>query len=185
GPMIYVGGQVDLDSAGNVRHRDDLAHQTDAVLDYIERVLSELGADLGDVVKLGAYYQATGRVDEDQFLRRIRRRIRTEPAPAITAIPLPRLAYPGMAGEIEAIAMRGTDRSRLPRLASQPRTHWAWPTGAEFSHGLRCGDLIFLSGNMARDDRGTVPNPNDIVEQAKLTLENIRKVLAGFGAAMD
>jgi enamine deaminase RidA (YjgF/YER057c/UK114 family) len=183
--MIYVGGQVDLDSRGNVRHRDDLERQTDAALDYIERVLNDLGADFEDVVKLGAYYRATNHGDEEHFLRRIRRRVRTEAAPALTAIPLPRLAYPGMAVEIEAIAMRDLDGSRLPRVASQPRAHWTWPTGAEFSHGLRCGELIFLSANMAKDARGTVPDPNGIVEQARLTLDNIRKVLAPFGAEMD
>jgi enamine deaminase RidA (YjgF/YER057c/UK114 family) len=185
GLMIYVGGQVDLDSVGTVRHPDDLDRQTDAAIEYLARVLQDLGADLDDVVKLSVYYRHATDVDEVELLRRMRRRVRVEPAPAVTAIPLPRLAYPGMAVEIEAIAMRGPGDSRLPRVASQPQAHWTWPAGAEFSHGLRCGDLIFLGGNMALDDLGTVPYPKDIVEQAKLTLANIRKVLVGFGAEMD
>ena len=41
--MIFVGGQVDLDSVGQVRHPGDLAHQTAEVVAYIDRVLADLG----------------------------------------------------------------------------------------------------------------------------------------------
>jgi enamine deaminase RidA (YjgF/YER057c/UK114 family) len=176
---------VDLDNQGNVRHPDDLDRQTDATFEYLGRVLNDLGADVDDVVKFGVYYKDSDDVDEVELLKRIRSHVRAEPAPAVTLIPLPRLAYPGMMVEIEAVAMRGSGGSRLPRVASRPRAHWTWPPGAEFSHGLRCDDLMFLSGNMALNDRGAAPHPKDIVAQAKLTLDNIRKVLLGLGAEMD
>ncbi|MFP6744058.1 MAG: RidA family protein, partial [Alphaproteobacteria bacterium] len=68
GDMIFVGGQVDLDSSGKVRHGDDLATQTVEVMAYMGRVLEGFGADLDDVVMLTAFYVNDGTIDEDAFL---------------------------------------------------------------------------------------------------------------------
>ena len=110
GEIIFVGGQVDLDSSGNVRHAGDLETQTGEVLAYIARVLDGFGVELADVVMLTAFYanDAKGNnVDEDEFLASVGAALPEAAAPAITAVPLPYLAYEGMLVEIEATAMRG------------------------------------------------------------------------------
>jgi len=53
GRWIQVAGQVGMDADGKVE--GDLAAQTHATLDNVEKVLAKVGADLGDVVKIVVY----------------------------------------------------------------------------------------------------------------------------------
>jgi 2-iminobutanoate/2-iminopropanoate deaminase len=53
GRWIYVSGQVGMDADKKVE--GDLATQTHATLDHIERILQQSGAGLGDVVKISVY----------------------------------------------------------------------------------------------------------------------------------
>jgi enamine deaminase RidA (YjgF/YER057c/UK114 family) len=178
GEMIFVGGQVDLGSEGGVRHPASLSDQTEGTLDNVAAVLREGGADLDDVVKLVVFYVNRGEVDERALLEQIRRRIGHPVPPAVAAVPLPALAWPDLKVEIEAIAMRAPDGERLPREAANPATHWEWP----FSHGLRCGELIFVGTQMPLDAEGRVREAGDVVAQARINIENLDKVLAAFGA---
>ena len=139
GEMVFVGGQVDIGARGRVLHPGDLPAQAEAAVDSVESVLEELGADIEDVVKLVVFYVSGGEVDEAALLARLRRRFRSEPPPACTAVPLPALAYPGMMVEIECIAMRGSDGGRLPRRAANPRI--ALALALQPRHPLR-GDAL-------------------------------------------
>jgi enamine deaminase RidA (YjgF/YER057c/UK114 family) len=179
--MLFVGGQVDLDGAATVRHLGDLAAQCEACVDYVERVLDDLDADIEDVTKLVVFYVNDGSVDELALLQRLRARFRGEPPPACMIVPLPALCYPGLLVEIECIAMRGADDSRLPRLASNPREHWPWP----FSHGIRCGEMIFVGAQQPLDAEGRLRAPGKVVEQAESNIENMARVMEGFDAALD
>lgn len=184
GEMLFVGGQVDLDSRGNVLHAGDLATQTAAVMGHIDKVLRGLGADLGDVVKLIAFYQNDGSRDEQRFLADVARQLPAQgPGPAIMLVPLPALAYPGMLVEIEAVAMRGTDGRRLERQGVALRG--AAPLPAPLSHGVRCGEMIFVGGLSATDANGAVMAAGDIVRQSQIVMDRIGEVLHGFGAAHD
>ncbi|MDA0704578.1 MAG: RidA family protein [Proteobacteria bacterium] len=176
--MFFVGGQVNLTPEGEVLNKGDLAAQTNAAVDHIETVLGELGADLEDVVKLVMFYVNDGSVNEREALATLRARFKGEVPPAVMPVPLPVLAYPEMVVEIEAIAMRAPDGSRMARSASNPNTHWDWP----FSHGLRCGEMIFVGAQQPLDSAGKMIAPGDPVEQARANIENLRAVLAGFGA---
>jgi enamine deaminase RidA (YjgF/YER057c/UK114 family) len=181
--MIFVGGQVDLDSSGNVRHADDLATQTIEVMAYMSRVLEGLGADLADVVMLTAFYVNDGSVDEDAFLASIGTTLPLGATPAITTVALPYLAYDGMRVEIEATAMRGADGARLDRDTASP--DGLAPLPDPFVQGVRCGEMIFVSGQSARDGSGAVVAPGDILAQSEKVMENIGAVLAAFGADHD
>lgn len=181
GEMIFVGGQVDIGEGGRMLHPGDLPAQTEAAVDAVEAVLGELGATIEDVVKIVVFYLSTGEVDESALLERLRRRFRGEPAPACMAVPLPALACPGMMVEIECIAMRGVDGRRLPRRAANPRAHWPWP----FSHGIRCGEMLFAGAQSPLDRQGRVRAPGGVVEQARINIDNIAEVMAGLGASLD
>jgi enamine deaminase RidA (YjgF/YER057c/UK114 family) len=184
GDMIFVGGQVDLDSRGTVLHAGNLATQTAAVMANIDKVLRELGADLGDVVKLIAFYQNDGSRDEQRFLADVARQLPVNGAgPAIMAVPLPALAYPGMLVEIEAVAMRGADGRRMERQGVALRG--AAPLPAPLSHGVRCGEMIFVSGLSATDANGASIAAGDIVRQSQIVMDRIGEVLHGFGAGHD
>jgi len=181
--MVYVGGQVDKDIKGLVLHHDDLKTQTRVVVNHIRTVLRDLDIDLGDVVKLVAFYVNDGRVDEDAFLADLRSQLGEGPAPAITTVPVPYLAYPGMLVEIEVIAMRGEDQAPLRRTVSAPPGHWR--LAGPFSQGVGCGNMIFVSGQVARDPSGKVRHPDDLARQTTDTLEHVGRILSEHGATLD
>lgn len=183
GDMIFIGGQVDLDSDGRVRHPGDLARQTQEAMAYMARVLAGLDADLGDLVKLVAYYAGEGPEAEAALLREIARALPPGSGPTISLVPLPALAYGGMVSEIEAVAMRGEDGARLPRRTVSPEG--LPPLPAPFSHALACGDMIFVGDQAAIDETGAVIAPGDVVAQSQAMMERLGDVLGRLGADFE
>lgn len=183
GQMMFVGGQVDLDSHGTVLHVGDMRTQTANVVRHIGTVLEGLGADLTDLVALTAFFCSDGRQSEQDLLADIGRHLPSGTGPVITLVPLPALAYPGMMIEIEAIAMRSEVGERLRRQACQLSN--MKPLPKPFSHGLRVGQMIFTSGISALDPAGTVVHSEDVVGQSEWVMQRIGDVLASFGATHD
>src|SRR5688572_33203988 len=184
GRLMFVGGQSDLDAKGEVLNAGDLLAQADACMAHIARVVETLGGRARDIVKLNAFYVGRDLDDEVALLRRLRARVRSEVAPVVSLVRLPRLSYPGMMLVVDAVAIDDSDGG-APRVAANPEGHWPWPEGAQFSHGLRCGELLFVSAQMARDASGAIAHRQDIVGQAELTIANIGRVLASMGADLD
>ena len=54
---------------------------------------------------------------------------------------------------------------------------------SHFTHVVRAGRLVFVSGCVATDAQGRVVGGNDIVAQARQVHENIKRCLAAAGAA--
>ncbi len=179
--MIFTGGQVDLDPQGSVRNPGNLKSQCTGVLEYLDVLLKELGADFEDVVKFIAYFVGD-ETDEQELLQQIAERVGSKACPAISTICLGELCYPGMMLEIEAIAMRSEDGSRLERqcfhLAGMPKL----PT--EFSHVVRCGEMIFTGDVSAMNDKGEVIAASDIVKQSSIMMDQLTNILAAVGADM-
>jgi enamine deaminase RidA (YjgF/YER057c/UK114 family) len=150
GDLVFVGGQVDKDPSGVPLHLHDLRAQTAVVVRHIDTVLRELGAGLRDVTRLVAFYATDGSVDEAAFLADVGRHVAELGGapdgigPAITAVPLPWLALPGMVVEIEAVAVVGEDGHRVPRRAAGPAG--LPPLPPPFSYGLRCREHVWVSG---------------------------------------
>ncbi len=179
--MIFVGGQAALGPDGQVLHPGRLAAQCEAAADGVERVLGNLGADLADVVKLVCFYVTHGEVDEAALVAQLRRRFAANPAPALTIVPLPALSHPELLIELECIAMRRPDGGHFERHAGNPAGHWPWP----FNHGLRCGEMLFLGGQKPLDAEGGLRAEGDIVEQARINIDNIARVARSLGADLD
>jgi len=184
GALMFVGGQCDLDEQGNVLHAGDLLAQADACMRHVRTVVEALDGRFADLVKLNVFYVRGTLDDEVALLQRIRRHVTTDVPPVISLVALPRLAYPGMAITIDAIAIDDRDGA-MPRIMARPDRHWPWPRDAEFSHGLRCGELLFVSAQTARDASGAIRHEDDIVAQAQLTIDNIGAVLASLNADLD
>ena len=122
---MFVGGQVDKTDQGEPLHPYDLERQTMAVVGHIDTVLHGLGSGLKDVTKLVAFYASDGSIDEQIFLEHVglciiehSKDTLQDRGPAITAVPLPCLALPGMMVEIEAIAM--AQESTTDRVTTNP-----------------------------------------------------------------
>ena len=56
GEIIFTGGQMDLDSKGNLQNHNDLKLQANSAMDAIRALLEDLGAKIPDLVKLVIYY---------------------------------------------------------------------------------------------------------------------------------
>jgi enamine deaminase RidA (YjgF/YER057c/UK114 family) len=182
--LIFVGGQTDLDGAGNVRNPNRMAAQVDAAMERVFQVIEQLGGRRKDLAKLQIFYVGGTLEDEHALLRQVRSRVVGPTAPVITLVPLPRLPYEGMTVIIDAVAVDNNDGGAPLRVAS-PQGHWNWPRGCEFSQGLRAGEFIFVGGQMARDHSGEIRHREDIVAQAQLTIDNITRVVENLGADID
>ena len=66
-------------------------------------------------------------------------------------------------------------------LASPPDVSPA-PT---YEHGARCGDFIYVAGQVARDENGNWVGVGDARAQAEQVYRNIGRVLAQFGAGPE
>jgi 2-iminobutanoate/2-iminopropanoate deaminase len=63
--------------------------------------------------------------------------------------------------------------------------HGVPPPVGPFSHAVRWGDLLFVSGQMPTDPATGKLVPGNIKEQAEQVRQNLEAVLAQFGATLD
>jgi enamine deaminase RidA (YjgF/YER057c/UK114 family) len=180
GQMIWISGQMALNADGLPSDAEGLADQVMGCIGSLRRVLAELGSKLQDVVKLLCFYVNDGSVDEDNFLSMVGAELPPGARPAITAVPTPYLAFPGIKVVIDACAMIAEDGGSLPR--SHAPADGLSPVPSPFSSVVRCGKMIFVSGQSPIDAAGKVLHPGDILAQTKQVMSQIAHALAGVGA---
>ena len=103
GGLLFVSGQVALDSDGNVVGAGDMAEQTRQVFRNLTAVLAAAGASLADVVKLTYFVCDLSAVPEiraarNEFLGPV------DP-PASTLVGVTGLVLPDLLIEVEAVAI--------------------------------------------------------------------------------
>ena len=185
GELIFVGAQTAKDGAGRVLHDGDIVAQAKLTIANIARVLESLGCDLDDVVKLNTWYLGAGTDADWRRAAEVRSSAFRFPGPCATGVPVPRPYPDGSLIRQECFALRGTDGERVPRALSWPLGHWDWPMRVSFQQGIKVGRLIILGGQYSMDERGLAVEPNDIARQTTITLEFIRRILAGFSARLE
>ena len=57
-----------------------------------------------------------------------------------------------------------------------------WSDKMTFSPGVRVGNLLYISGMTAADEKGTLIGPGDIVRQTEYIFEKMGRILAAAGA---
>ena len=60
-----------------------------------------------------------------------------------------------------------------------------WPARYTFSPAVRAGNLLFISGTTATDDRGELVAPGNIVEQTRVILRKFQQLLEAAGGRME
>ena len=188
GDLMFVGGQVDKTDQGEPLNAYDLERQTAAVVGHIDTVLHGLGSGLKDVTRLVAFYASDGSVDEQIFLEHVGlciikhcRDTLRDRGPAITAVPLPCLALPGMMVEIEAVAM--VQRSVTDRVTANPESLTLMPP--PFCHGIRCGAHTWVSAQPTHRHTDSTDHSTNMREQTAAMMNQIEAVLRDLGSDLD
>ena len=181
GEMIFSSGMTAVDGTGEIAAPGDLAAQSRLVLPKIDGLFRQLGADLWDAVKTNVFNVEPGTQADWAEPALIRAAHFREPGPAATGISLPRLGPDGAMVLNDVIAMRGRDGARLPRSHAWPSGHWDWPVHLPYRHGLRCGDLVFLGGQVSLTPEAEVIDPADMVGQTTRAMTYIGRVLGELG----
>ena len=103
--MIFLGGQVSLNTQGVAVDPGELSTQTHTAMAHIQTLLNALGADYKDVCKVMAVYMGNCGAEALNENLPIRSSYFPSPGPATTGVPLPVLAYEDMMVEIDIYAM--------------------------------------------------------------------------------
>ena len=174
GELLFIGSQISQTPDGSILHADDPGAQLAVVLRRVESVLEAGNAVASDLVRLLVYYVPAEGFDDAGIRRRIARWLEADSRPAITLVPVPWMAEPGITVSVEGVAMPGM--SRISGVGGAI---------GEFPQAVRCGRFIHVGAQMAVDAAGEVLHPGDIVRQSEATMENLRHVLAEHGASLD
>jgi enamine deaminase RidA (YjgF/YER057c/UK114 family) len=60
-----------------------------------------------------------------------------------------------------------------------------WEKEYGYSQAVKVDNTIYLSGQVSHDDKGNIVGRGDMEKQMRQAYENIKKVLAQYGATMD
>ena len=58
-----------------------------------------------------------------------------------------------------------------------PDGHWNWPVQVTHKHGVRCGDMIWVGGQVDMTPTGEVCNPDDLATQTRNVMKHVVTVL--------
>jgi enamine deaminase RidA (YjgF/YER057c/UK114 family) len=104
GRLIYVSGQVALNSAGEVVGKGDLRAQVTQVMENLKTALAAAGATPENIIKVN-YYVVNLKPDQLPVIREVRGKyFSAEHPPASTLIGVTALAREEFMIEIEAVA---------------------------------------------------------------------------------
>lgn len=105
GRIIYISGQVPLDTAGQLVGEGDFEAQTRRVFENLSAALDAAGASWSDVVKLSYFLRDVGQIATVRSIRN--EYVDTEHPPASTLVEVSGLFRDDVLIEIEAVAVKG------------------------------------------------------------------------------
>lgn len=184
GPACFVAGlrrgRFLLLSAARAAPKG-IVTESREVMTALGETLKTLGATFGDVVKMNRWYHADGTKDAWAPSALAVASFYTEPGPIATALSLP-VPFPGgQAIQIELMGMLAPEGTPLPKHHSWPEGLWDWPVHLPYKHGLACGGLGFIGGQVSLDKNAQVIDPDHLDRQIARSLSCIDRVAAGLG----
>ena len=176
GQFLFLGAVTGVQA-------DGIVAESTSVMQQLGATLQALGAGFADVVRMNRWYHAAGTKAEWEPSARAVAAFYAEPGPIATAISLPVPLPAARSIQIELMGMIGEDGRSLPKRHSWPEGLWDWPIHLPYKHGLACGGLGFVGGQVSLDAQAQVIDPDHLDRQVARSLANIDRVVAGFGAA--
>lgn len=177
GKMLFTSGVTSRDRSGTVQCPGSLSGQSLVVLGRIDALLRQLGADVRDVVKTNLFNAEPGTAQDWAEPALIRASYYPEPGPAATGISVRKLADDDVMLVNDVVAMRDESGERMSRQHVWPDDHWDWPNHLPYRHGIRCGDLVFLGGQVPLNPDASVACVGDMGAQTDMAMEYIRRIL--------
>jgi len=105
GELLFLSGQIPIDSKGEIIGLDDATQQTARVYEIIESILEELGGTLDNIVKLTTFYTNP---DDFQKIAQVRKQLFNRGyVAASSAVCVQALPHPDALVEVEAVAILG------------------------------------------------------------------------------
>lgn len=101
--MIFVTGQIAMDSDGNVVAPNDAEKQAEFVFENIQRILNEAGATLDNVVKAQIFLT---NMSDFSKVSPVRNKYFANSKPVSTLVEVSKLVKEGCCVEIEVIAIK-------------------------------------------------------------------------------
>ena len=105
GNLMFLSGQVALDSDGNVIGKGDLRTQTRQVFENIKLILSKAGCELRDVVRMTTYFTCPLDMKMSQEYFEVRREYFKDHRPASTGVQVSALVEKDLLLEVEVMAV--------------------------------------------------------------------------------
>lgn len=184
GSIVYVGGQVSLDSNGELLGADNIEIQTRNAFENLVAVLKAAGTSMKELMKLHTYYVygGEGRAATEYWERmtQVRLNYLANPGPAATALRVTGVPTSNLLIGIDGIAVIGGQKRRI-----MPTRSWDWSIRTPFSQGWRVGNKVFVGGQISADKRGKATAVGDVQAQTENILEFIRQVLLDGGAGWN
>ena len=185
GGIAFVGGAGDFDGAGAIRHPGDLSAQLSGALDNVEAALNVEGCSLADAVRLKLFYSADAGMDAWQVIAAIQKRVGLQPAPAITANPVPMQPFAGQLVQIQAIAIPGWRDGEDVRVVEDdmPQAARGLFAHPKVTRGLRAGEFFSIPGRTAADGEDKVEG--DGIAQTHVIMKRLTETAQALGCTLQ
>jgi len=182
GDTIYVSSEPPTGAHSELPA--DIREQTHRAFGDFVDLLSAVGAQMSDLVKLHTFYvfEGDGR-DATVFWERmteVRLQYFANPGPAGTA-----LRVQGAPVRDHLIAIDGVASCSPMRKRLMPAHAWDWSMPTPLSQGWLIDDVIYAGGQISADRRGQAVAENDLARQTVNTMEFLRHVLLEGGAGFE
>lgn len=121
GNLMFLSGQVALDSDGRVIGKGDLRAQTRQVFENIKLILGKAGGSLQDVVKMTTYFTCKLSPKRTREYFEVRRAYFKDHRPASTGVQVSALVDKDLLLEVEVMAILRSKRAGSRRSGNRSR----------------------------------------------------------------
>jgi aminoacrylate peracid reductase len=169
--LVFVSGTLAEDASGAIAGKGDVATQTKRILERMREVLTAAGSSLDQVVATMVYLRS---VDDFAKMNEVYRTFWTKDFPTRTTVAAD-LVLPDALIEMSMVAVA----NGAERVVIHPDGWMKSPN--PYSYAIRTGDLLFLSGLVARNGRDNSFVAGDVPAQTSTVLDNAGELLKAAG----